>query len=90
MELEVPGVGWFKIYEPPSISGDGNSEVMSVRAESLEIELANYFIKGMEINMGTNSSLEMLATDNVYKALDGSDSLFSWSNMKFYRDTTEL
>jgi len=88
MELELPGVGWFKINEEPTISGDGNKEVMSVRAESLEIELAQYFIKGMEINMGTTSSAEMLATDNTYYALDGTDSQFAWTNVKFYRDTT--
>jgi len=88
MELEIPGVGWFKINEQPKISGDGNTEVMSVRAESLEIELAQYFIKGMEINMGTVSSTEMIATDNTYKALDNSDSYFSWTNVKFYKDTT--
>lgn len=90
MELELPGVGWFKINEEPTISGDGNTEVMSVRAESLEIELAQYYIKGMEINMGTLSSAEMLATDNVYNALDGTDSKFAWTNVKFYRDTTQL
>lgn len=90
MELEIPGVGWFKINEQPTISGDGNKEIMSVRAESLEIELAQYFIKGMEINMGTVSSAEMIATDNTYKAGDGTDSQFAWTNVRFYKDTSQL
>jgi len=90
MELELPSVGWFKINEEPTISDDGSGEIMSVRAESLEIELAQYFIKGMEINMGSVSSAEMLATDNTYDADDGTDSKFAWTNVKFYRDTTQL
>lgn len=89
MELQLPGIGWFKINEEPTISGDGNSETMSIRAESLEIELAQYPLRGREINTGQVGSCEMLAVDNTYLT-DDKTYWLAWDNVKFYRDTTQL
>ena len=89
MELAIPGLGWFKINEEPTIMNDGNQETCSVRAESLEIELQNHDLVGFEINTGAVSSREMLATDNTYDTEDGSYTL-ARDNVRFYRDTSDL
>ena len=89
MELAIPGLGWFKINEEPTIMNDGNQETCSVRAESLEIELQNHDLVGFEINTGAVSSREMLATDNTYDTEDGSYTL-ARENVRFYRDTSDL
>lgn len=65
-ELYLPHHGWFKINEEPELDNDGSSETKSVRAESLEIELQQYDLVNFRINMATEDSKEMLATDNTY------------------------
>lgn len=88
MELHLPGYGWFKITEEPVMSNDGNTESLSVHAESLEIEFQQYVFKGFEVNTGTTASLEYLATDNVFYYDNDKSYPFFRENVRFYRDTT--
>lgn len=87
MELHLPGYGWFKITDEPVMSNDGNVETLSVHAESLEIEFQQYVLKGFECNTGTTSSLEYLATDNVFYYDNDKSYPFFRENVRFYRDT---
>lgn len=89
MELSIPGLGWFKINEEPTIINDGNTETCQIRAESLEIELQNHDLIGFEINTGGVASRELLATDNTYTTEDGEYTL-ARENIRFYRDTSDL
>ena len=100
MELHLPGYGWFKITEEPVMSNNGNYEMLSVHAESLEIEFQQYVLKGFECNTGTTASLEYLAADNIYYLNDAGEEflpeyddgtyypLFR-ENVRFYRDTAD-
>lgn len=87
MELHLPGYGWFKITDEPVMSNDGNVETLSVHAESLEIEFQQCVLKGFECNTGTTSSLEYLATDNVFYYDNDKSYPFFRENVRFYRDT---
>lgn len=89
-ELYVTNFGWFKINEEPEVNGDGNTETMSIRAESNEIELQQYDLVDFEVNTASVSSKEMLAIDNTY-LIDGYDDYTMFHNqVLFYRDTTDL
>ena len=89
MELHLPGYGWFKITEEPVMSNDGNTESLSIHAESLEIEFQQYILKGFECNTGTTASLEYLAADNVFYYDNDKSYPFFRENVRFYRDTTD-
>lgn len=82
-ELYIPHHGWFKINEEPELDNDGNIETKSVRAESLEIELQQYDLVNFRINMATEDSKEMLATDNTYEI---DDFTMFRDQILFYRD----
>ena len=84
-ELYLPHHGWFKINEEPELDNDGNTETKSVRAESLEIELQQYDLVNFRVNVATEDSKEMLATDNTYKI---DDYTLFYDQVLFYRDTT--
>ena len=86
-ELYVTHHGWFKINEEPVIETDGNIETKQVRAESLEIELQQYDIVDFEVNTATQSSKEMLATDNTFTK---NDYLMWHDRVVFYRDTSKM
>lgn len=86
-ELYMPNYGWFKITEVPELEGDGNTEKLSITAESLEIELQQYDLFNFEVNTAGVGSLEYLAVDNTYME---DDYKFFYDQVLFYRDTTEL
>jgi len=86
-ELYLTHFGWFKINEEPELSNDGNNETKTVRAESGEIELQQFDKVNFEINTGSVSSAEMMATDNTYEI---GEYKLPRDNVKFWRDTTEL
>lgn len=85
-EIYLPHHGWLKINEEPELDNNGNLETKSVRAESLEIELQQYDLVNFRINMATEDSKEMLATDNTYD-IDGF-TMFR-DNILFYRDVSK-
>ena len=86
-ELHVTHFGWFKINEEPQIDNDGYIETKSIHAESGEIELQQYDKVNFEINTGSVSSAEMMATDNTYEVVGYK---LPRENVRFYRDTTAL
>ena len=86
-ELYLTHFGWFKINEEPELNNDGNIETKIVRAESLEIELQQFDKVNFEINTGSVSSAEMMATDNTYEI---GEYMLPRDNVKFWRDTSAL
>lgn len=85
-ELYVTHFGWFKINEEPEIVNDGNTEMKQIHAESLETELQQYDIVGLQINTGSVDSVEMLAPDNVYD-FEGYD--VAREGVSFYKDLSQ-
>ena len=65
MELHVTNFGWFRINSTPRVDNDGYIETKSISAESIETELQTKNIIGLEVNRGTEGSLEMLIKDNL-------------------------
>ena len=63
MELYCDGI-WFKIVDPPSISYDGLQETKEVTAESYEITLSQYMLNDFKINVGDESSYNMIYKRN--------------------------
>ena len=59
MELFCDGI-WFKIVDPPDITNDGMQETKEITAESYEIMLTQYHLNEFKINMGEESSYEMM------------------------------
>jgi hypothetical protein len=93
-ELYLTNFGWFKINEEPTLNGDGNTETLEIRAESLEIELQQYDLQGFRVNCGSEDSWEMMAKDNQYRAdlQDGTktDFYLPRSQVLFYKDTAKM
>lgn len=65
MELFVENFGWFRIDSIPQIDNDGYVETKEITAESIESELQTKNVIGLEVNRGTEGSLEMLIDDNL-------------------------
>lgn len=65
MELHVTNFGWFRINSTPRVDNDGYIETKTISAESIETELQTKNIIGLEVNRGTEGSLEMLIKDNL-------------------------
>lgn len=69
MYLLVERVGYFRM-SVPQIENDGYTETKKITASSCDWELTTKSIS-LEVNCGTNTSLEYLDEDNLVEAADG-------------------
>lgn len=69
MYLLVERVGYFRM-SVPQIENDGYTETKKITASSCDCELTTKSI-ALEVNCGTNTSLEYLDEDNLVEAADG-------------------
>lgn len=71
MRIYVENVGWF-LMSAPDVTHDGNSETLSIKAQSIDTELIQHDLRGFKVNYATPDSIEMLVPGNT-EVIEGTE-----------------